>query len=453
MSRTETERKEETSSKPQPPAFTFDIDAANLNDRPSAEDSSISELNSHFQDTLSFGRPKTLHYPVTASALFSGGIMATNGSASGGSSEFSSPTRDGCYFYGFKHGDGPTNIQDNLSSSGCSSGDGSPPQLHSPTIYQPQNSTRHMQNHPNQTNGFDNPEYPYYSSAVQRSNSLPFELNGQEVPSYAGGYQHDNVYSGPVSQTNSIGTNGRLVPSVRLAMGLNDVRRKQKVKYNFCVFCKNNGEDEKVYMDHTLKHDNGTIRCPILYNYECPLCGATGPVSHTIRYCPSSKGRQQLEEVASITQLKQMRSSTGRLRTNANNDSGAGPIQISRGPPQPLIQDSNSVCVARQFCGAQQQSSTACDGHTQGQPNYYRPVLGQGHRNRDASRVGPNAAWTGSATQPCITPMYGEYVNNQTRHYDRCYEALQKALAAPYQSTQQHSLNTSHVTPQAQNNR
>ena len=29
--------------------------------------------------------------------------------------------------------------------------------------------------------------------------------------------------------------------------------RSQKVKYNFCVFCKNNGEDESYYLSHTLK--------------------------------------------------------------------------------------------------------------------------------------------------------------------------------------------------------
>merc|ERR1711997_235141 len=114
----------------------------------------------------------------------------------GGSSGFSSPTSGRSYFYGFKD-DGRSNIRDNLSSSGGSSGDGSPPQLHSPTIYQPQ-SSRYVQNN---VNGLDNAEYPHYNCAVQRSNSLPFELNGQEVPSFPSGYQYDNVYTGPVSQT------------------------------------------------------------------------------------------------------------------------------------------------------------------------------------------------------------------------------------------------------------
>ena len=42
----------------------------------------------------------------------------------------------------------------------------------------------------------------------------------------------------------------------------------QKVKYSFCVFCKNNGEDEAFYLGHTLKDDNGRVTCPILFNYR-----------------------------------------------------------------------------------------------------------------------------------------------------------------------------------------
>ena len=197
-------------------------------------------------------------------------------------------------------------------------------------------------------------------------------------------------------------------------------------------------------MEHTLKHDNGTIRCPILYNYECPLCGATGPVSHNIRYCPSSKGRQQFEEVASITQLKQMRSSTGRLRNNSNS---AATFQVVGSPPS--LQSPPSVAAARQFYNSQQQVAV-CNTLAQGQPNHVsRPVLGQGYRNRDSSLVGPNSACTGSATQPCITPMYGEYINNQTRQrcYENLYQTAPKACSGPYQS--QH-LSSLQVPSQAQ---
>ncbi len=61
------------------------------------------------------------------------------------------------------------------------------------------------------------------------------------------------------------------------------------MRFDFCVFCKNNGEDEKFYLSHTLKDDFGRVTCPVLYIYICPLCGASGPVAHTIKYCPTNK--------------------------------------------------------------------------------------------------------------------------------------------------------------------
>ena len=66
-------------------------------------------------------------------------------------------------------------------------------------------------------------------------------------------------------------------------------RPKTKIRYNFCVFCKNNGEDESYFLSHTLKDDDGTVLCPVLRAYHCPVCGATGPVAHTIKYCPVKK--------------------------------------------------------------------------------------------------------------------------------------------------------------------
>ncbi|EDV22801.1 uncharacterized protein TRIADDRAFT_9546, partial [Trichoplax adhaerens] len=53
-----------------------------------------------------------------------------------------------------------------------------------------------------------------------------------------------------------------------------------------CVFCRNNGEHEDVYTSHQLKDADGKITCPILKAYTCPICGATGENSHTIKYCP-----------------------------------------------------------------------------------------------------------------------------------------------------------------------
>lgn len=55
---------------------------------------------------------------------------------------------------------------------------------------------------------------------------------------------------------------------------------------DFCRFCKQNGESPRVYWSHTLKSANGSVVCPILRNYTCPICGATGDYAHTRRYCP-----------------------------------------------------------------------------------------------------------------------------------------------------------------------
>lgn len=55
---------------------------------------------------------------------------------------------------------------------------------------------------------------------------------------------------------------------------------------DFCRFCKQNGESPRVYRSHTLKSADSRVVCPILWNYICPICGATGDNAHTRRYCP-----------------------------------------------------------------------------------------------------------------------------------------------------------------------
>ena len=152
--------------------------------------------------------------------------------------------------------------------------------------------------------------------------------------------------------------------------------RSHKVKYNFCVFCKNNGEDETFYLSHTLKDDYGRVRCPVLWNYQCPICGATGAVSHTIRYCPENKDDKYHEDFAAITVLKSMRSSVGKR----------GPPGVIGGPPM------NNV------------------------PPSKRPGSGV------SSGIGRNAAWTGPANPPNLMPMYGktifQFLENQILKVD-----------------------------------
>ncbi|XP_058791227.1 uncharacterized protein LOC131664275 [Phymastichus coffea] len=79
-----------------------------------------------------------------------------------------------------------------------------------------------------------------------------------------------------------------------------------------CVFCKNNGEDAKIYKKHLLKDFEGRTICPILRKYTCPICGAKGDNAHTLKYCPLNK---QNHSVAPMNALKALRNSTGRRRS------------------------------------------------------------------------------------------------------------------------------------------
>lgn len=69
--------------------------------------------------------------------------------------------------------------------------------------------------------------------------------------------------------------------------------KKQSQMVRYCVFCKNNGEEEYFYNNHVLKSDNGIIVCPVLRAYQCPICHASGDYAHTIKYCPLGKGNEQ----------------------------------------------------------------------------------------------------------------------------------------------------------------
>jgi hypothetical protein len=61
---------------------------------------------------------------------------------------------------------------------------------------------------------------------------------------------------------------------------------KKKKLDDHCVFCKNNGADEILYRSHTVKDLKGRVLCPKLRAYQCPICGADGDQSHTVKYCP-----------------------------------------------------------------------------------------------------------------------------------------------------------------------
>ncbi|KAE8577189.1 hypothetical protein XENTR_v10004464 [Xenopus tropicalis] len=81
---------------------------------------------------------------------------------------------------------------------------------------------------------------------------------------------------------------------------------EQGATESFCHFCKHNGESGRVYTTHTLRDSRGSVICPVLWKYTCPLCGATGDLSHTLRYCPFNDNKSCLYS-------KSGRNSSGRL--------------------------------------------------------------------------------------------------------------------------------------------
>ncbi|XP_069476254.1 nanos homolog 3-like [Ambystoma mexicanum] len=56
-----------------------------------------------------------------------------------------------------------------------------------------------------------------------------------------------------------------------------------------CNFCKHNGESKRIYSTHPLKDLQGRVQCPILRQYVCPQCQASGDTAHTLRFCPRTR--------------------------------------------------------------------------------------------------------------------------------------------------------------------
>lgn len=140
--------------------------------------------------------------------------------------------------------------------------------------------------HPvNQQSGFQYsmPIQPFYSpNPVRRQ----FHHN-------RGGYQNQENRGVSCSSSNSSMTVGSpRLPARSEKIDMSEYitraswlkQRGQRVRG--CQFCKANNETELVYSSHSLKDSNGQIVCPVLLNYQCPICHATGVNAHTKKYCP-----------------------------------------------------------------------------------------------------------------------------------------------------------------------
>jgi len=76
----------------------------------------------------------------------------------------------------------------------------------------------------------------------------------------------------------------RIPPSKRSSIKIPDTPFLPNHQY--CVFCKNNGEEESIYRTHLVKDELKNVKCPFLSMYTCPQCKATGTKAHTISKCP-----------------------------------------------------------------------------------------------------------------------------------------------------------------------
>ncbi|RDD42367.1 Nanos-like protein 1 [Trichoplax sp. H2] len=143
----------------------------------------------------------------------------------------------------------------------------------------------------NGTPTFNNENEPQHFSFAE-SRSLPKMSTGNNGNSMLFQASHNgNMISKSASPANSglirkeVGASNANTPT---AIQRRNVKQRVNPR-QVCVFCRNNGEHEDVYTSHQLKDADGKITCPILKAYTCPICGATGENSHTIKYCPSNK--------------------------------------------------------------------------------------------------------------------------------------------------------------------
>jgi len=96
---------------------------------------------------------------------------------------------------------------------------------------------------------------------------------------------------------------------VYLALQIATTMNGKELKH--CSLCFHNGEPEDIYSSHNLKTRDGKIvTCPVLRKFVCNICGATGDVAHTIRYCPFNKDGA-FSSGASLPQLKTRRNAAG----------------------------------------------------------------------------------------------------------------------------------------------
>lgn len=136
-----------------------------------------------------------------------------------------------------------------------------------------------------------------YQVPIQRSNSSNYYDARFPYAPYSNQEQRNSCFD-PMEKLAEEFKDFKLKPQI-----LNKRISDRKIKANLkkpacqeCVFCKNNGELERLYKSHVLKDVYGRVQCPILRHYTCPICGQPGgDKAHTVRYCPQRKSVEKME--------------------------------------------------------------------------------------------------------------------------------------------------------------
>ena len=159
---------------------------------------------------------------------------------------------------------------------------------------------------------FSTPSISPYGSPPQTSFSYSTPVsNTVERQSYIQPTYLPTPISRPLKRNNNLGQN-KTTKSFNITQKSSLPKRSEQVdmsnyirnsssgRSKMCTFCKSNGESEQIFMSHSLKNSLNKITCPVLMQYTCVECGASGENTHTIKYCPVMQKKLRIKMLSNI---------------------------------------------------------------------------------------------------------------------------------------------------------